>query len=158
MSVRGDKKLNKEQKLFNLFLKQLYDHPARGTAKMDQHMTIKLMDDEGENAAAAAKAKAAESGGRYLLVDKVIENVVTVPAKAVLSAAVDAISGPASKILGDLAGEEEEEEVESGDEEEEDEPMEVLTTEEFKGDLEEEMRKPQDGDADADDQWRFMGG
>ena len=37
----------REHKLFMLFIKQLYDHPAMGTSKLDRHVTLKLIGEEG---------------------------------------------------------------------------------------------------------------
>ena len=42
----GDKKLNKEQKLFNVFRKELYDHPARESATVDEHLTLRMIEEE----------------------------------------------------------------------------------------------------------------
>ena len=44
----GDKKLNKELKLFNVFRKELYDHPARESATVDEHLTLRMIEEEEE--------------------------------------------------------------------------------------------------------------
>ena len=45
----GDKKLNKELKLFNVFRKELYDHPARESATVDEHLTLRMIEEEEED-------------------------------------------------------------------------------------------------------------